>query len=285
MKRDFTLFKYEELLNAFIAQGYSFLTYRESLAETAGKFIIVRHDVDRKPENSLMTAEIENHLGIKGSYYFRAGRKEREVSFITAISSLGHEIGYHYEDFSNARGDYEKAFKAFSDNLLFFRKYYRITTACMHGDPLSGFDNRILWSKYDYHSLDIEAEPYFDMDVTRTLYLSDTGRRWDSKASLRDKAGLRNGRNRTPDWNEWKTIPMEKSLIRIGKGDGALHDIYIFRTTDNLINALSSGEMPDRIMINIHPQRWGNSFVPWLKEAVIQSLKNIIKRLLNKQLL
>jgi len=282
MTRDFTLARYENLLKALIECGYSFRTYRESLTETSGKFIILRHDVDKKPGNSLKTAEIEKRLGIKGSYYFRAVRKEMEASFVTAISNMGHEIGYHYEDLSSAHGDYERAFISFSDNLRFFREYYPVTTICMHGDPFSVHDNRMLWSKYSYRSLGIGGEPYFDIDVTELLYLSDTGRRWDNKASLRDKAGLRNGVSRTPDWNNWQSVPGEKSLVRIGKGEGALHENYSFRTTRDVVKAIYSGKTPERIMINIHPQRWENSYPAWLKEAIIQNLKNIIKRFMSR---
>jgi hypothetical protein len=281
MMRDFTLIRYEELLKAFKAGGYSFITYKESLAYNTGKFVILRHDIDKKPANALKTASIEQMLGIKGSYYFRAGRKEEEVPYINKISNLGHEIGYHYEDFSSAGGNYEEAFSSFSVNLFFFRQYYPVTTICMHGNPLSKYDNRLLWSRYDYRLLGIEGEPYFDMDVTSMLYLSDTGRRWDNKASLRDKAGLRSGSNPVPEWGEWVSKPLEKSLIRIGKGEGALHESNIFRTTADIIHTLSSRQMPDRIMINIHPQRWEYKYLPWAKEAVIQNIKNIIKKMLN----
>ena len=58
----------------------------------------------------------------------------------------------------------------------------------MHGSPLSKWDNRDLWKRYDYRDFGIIAEPYFDVDFNEVLYLTDTGRRWNnSKASVRDK--------------------------------------------------------------------------------------------------
>ena len=36
------------------------------------RLVILRHDVDKKPKNSLATARIEASLGMKASYYFRA---------------------------------------------------------------------------------------------------------------------------------------------------------------------------------------------------------------------
>jgi len=32
--------------------------------------MIIRHDIDRKPERALKMAEIENDLGVKSTYFF-----------------------------------------------------------------------------------------------------------------------------------------------------------------------------------------------------------------------
>ena len=58
----------------------------------------------------------------------------------------------------------------------------------MHGSPLSKYDNRDLWKKYDYRDYGIIGEPYFDIDFNEVLYLTDTGRRWNASGSnVRDK--------------------------------------------------------------------------------------------------
>ena len=58
----------------------------------------------------------------------------------------------------------------------------------MHGSPLSKFDNRKLWEKYDYKEYGIIGEPYFDVDFSGVLYFTDTVRRWDGfDFSVRDK--------------------------------------------------------------------------------------------------
>jgi|SRR5690625_113581 len=49
--------------------------------------------------------------------------------------------------------------------------------------------SRDLWKWYSYRDYGIIAEPYFDLDFSRVLYLTDTGRRWDGdKVSVRDRA-------------------------------------------------------------------------------------------------
>jgi hypothetical protein len=59
--------------------------------------IILRHDVDKLPENSLQFAQIQHALGIKGSYYFRIVPESFNVKIIKEIAALGHEVGLHYE--------------------------------------------------------------------------------------------------------------------------------------------------------------------------------------------
>jgi hypothetical protein len=55
-----------------------------------------------------------------------------------------------------------------------------------------------------------------------------------------------------------------------------------FRHTWNIIDAAERGVLPDKIMINTHPQRWTDNPVEWAKELVWQNVKNVIKRYLLK---
>ena len=186
--RGFTLKQYLFLLKNLLKQGFLFDTYCRFTELSDKKFVILRHDVDRLPDNSLIFARIEHELGIKGTYYFRIGPQSFDEQIIREIALLGHEIGYHYETMDTAHGNVDKAYDEFCRNLEIFRKIVPVETICMHGSPLSKFDNRTIWEKYDYRSLGIKAEPYFDIDFSRVLYLTDTGRRWDGgRFSVRDK--------------------------------------------------------------------------------------------------
>jgi len=51
-----------------------------------------------------------------------------------------------------------------------------------------------------------------------------------------------------------------------------------FRYTWDIIEVADKGLLPDKVMINIHPQRWNDKPWPWVKEFVGQNVKNIIKR-------
>jgi hypothetical protein len=48
------------------------------------------------------------------------------------------------------------------------------------------------------------------------------------------------------------------------------------------LRSMSEVELPDKITMTFHPQRWNDSFVPWLSEFVSQKLKNQVKCLLVK---
>ena len=56
-------------------------------------------------------------------------------------------------------------------------------------------------------------------------------------------------------------------------------DIKIKNTYD-LINKIKNNELPDKIMMNVHPQRWNDEFVPWVMELVRQNIKNVVKRII-----
>ncbi len=55
---------------------------------------------------------------------------------------------------------------------------------------------------------------------------------------------------------------------------------YPIHSTDDIIKAAKESALPDQIMFTIHPQRWHSSNILWLKELLIQNLKNVVKRAL-----
>lgn len=256
---DFTLRKYTELLQKLLGVHYRFVTFEYYCSHKpeleAERFVILRHDVDLKAENSLATAKIEHQLGITASYYFRVVEQSNKPEIIRAIAALNHEIGYHYEDMTICEGDAEKAKAHFERQLAYFRQYYPVTTICMHGAPRSKYDGRDLWKQYDYHNFGIIGEPYFDIDFSKVFYLTDTGRRWDGfNVSVRDKVPVYQ--------DEW---------IRQG---------LVYHSTDDILHAIQNDKFPERLMLTTHPQRWTNNGFQWLKEFAVQQVKNGVKRII-----
>lgn len=220
--------------------------------------VILRHDVDKKPKNGLATAFIEREMGWKATYYFRVVPESYDPAAILQIASLGHEIGYHYESLVTCKGNMEAAYRDFCDNLEKIRALVPVKTIAMHGSPMSKWNSLDLWKHYDYHKLGIETEPYLDTDFSKVVYLTDTGRRWDGyQVSVRDKI---------PTYQEqW-----------CQRG-------WCYRSTDDIIHAISHGTFPNDVMINTHPQRWTDNKLQWLKELAIQSVKNVVKRAVIKK--
>lgn len=249
--KDFTLQMYRRLLGCLQSAGYRFYTFEEYLtaAELPEKLIIMRHDVDRRPKLALNTARLEQQLGVRASYYFRIVKVSYDERVIGATVDLDHEVGYHYEDLTLAGGDFPEAIRRFERNLKQLRTFYPIKTICMHGSPLSRFDNRKIWEQYDYRGFGIIGEPYFDVDYSRLMYLTDTGRRWDGEGMIvRDKI---------------ESVFTQR-----------------FKRTDDIIEAIDSLSLPDQVMINIHPQRWIDSPLPWAIEWISQNTKNVFKKML-----
>ena len=61
--KDFTLTTYKKLLQELLANGYSFQTLQDFIQRAEDKTVILRHDVDRKPDNALVIAKIEKEAG------------------------------------------------------------------------------------------------------------------------------------------------------------------------------------------------------------------------------
>ncbi len=251
--RDFTLTALNRMLQAFTRAGYLFFTLEQYFSGNAGagKIVLLRHDVDKKPGNSLKTAVMENRLGIVSSYYFRVVKQSNHPDIIKKIVASGHEVGYHYEDLTLAKGDYNTALQSFKSNLDYFRSFYPVKTICMHGSPLSKWDNRGIWEKSSYKDFGIIGEPYLDVDFNRIFYLSDTGRTWHNRiGNRRDK--------------------VDTSF-----------DIPV-KSTFDIIALLQEGKLPPKIMINIHPQRWAGDWFHWLWEFCGQKIKNTVKNVMFK---
>ena len=275
MVLDFTLKKYTELIGALLKRDYQFYHLRDIIKQDgniAEQIIILRHDVDRLPKNSLLMAQVEKSFGIKGTYYFRIVPESYDLKIMEKISGLGHEIGYHYEDVDvvirnyklriRNEEDYQKlidlAYENFCKNLEMFRKNFDIKTVCMHGSPRSKYDNKIIWSKYNYKELGIIGEPYFDIDFNEFAYFTDTGRRWNgNKVSIRDKVNSKYNFN--------------------------------FKSTKQIIENID--HLPPKLMFTIHPERWdacpvkwsdflfhGDKTLPWIKNLIWQNVKNIVKK-------
>ena len=128
MNVDFTVQTYMELLKGLTGLDFSFQTVEQFIRGPLGRVVILRHDVDRLPENSLVIAKLEHELGLVATYYFRAVPESWDEGVIREIAGLGHEVGYHYENLTTCGGDFRLAIDDFGINLRKLRKLYPVKT-------------------------------------------------------------------------------------------------------------------------------------------------------------
>ncbi|AKB84288.1 hypothetical protein [Methanococcoides methylutens] len=245
--RDFTIFKFRDLCEA-IADTYPTVTVADYIEDKCPeKFVLMRHDVDRMPGHALETAKIEYELGIKSTYYFRSIKGVFKPDVIENISDMGHEIGYHYETLSETNGDFQKSIELFQSHLDAFRDICEVKTICMHGRPLSKYDNRDLWKTYDFKKYGIIGEAY--LSAGKDLhYFTDTGRRWDNRNSIRD------------------FLPGSSESTHVD-------------TTDNLIKLIKTADFNNFYILS-HPERWSLNIFDWGVYYGLDIVVNLGKKVL-----
>lgn len=213
-------------------------------------WLILRHDVDRRPEKSCVLAELEHQHGVRSTYYFRVSRSGKFPSIaIEHIAGLGHEIGYHYEDLSTAKGDVAIATHRFSQNLATLRTLANCTTVSMHGAPLSKHNNQDLMQFIDLASHDLLGDAVSTIAPYQPIYLTDTGGRWLAQASnLRDQVGL-----------SWpiEALPNNRLLFR---------------------KYVAESDFP--LYISTHPERWNSHAFGYVRTKLVDTGVNMVKYLL-----
>lgn len=243
--RDFTLTMYRDLIGSRLPQDI--FTVRDFIKNPQKQGLILRHDVDICPKKALRMAQIDTDLGVNSTYYFRYP-KTFEPEILQKIAAMGHEVGYHYEVLDKTQGNFHEAIQLFKEELELFRKYVDVKTVSMHGGVLTQYDNRDIWKKYNLSDFGIIGEPYLSLNYDDIHYVSDTGRNWSGKYSVKDSV-------ETPSL-------YAKSI----------------KTTNDLINILKKNKTKV-FFITIHPKRWSLTYTEWTLELVTQSVKNIAKSL------
>ncbi len=246
--QDFTLDAYASILRAGLDAGYEFYPVFDwyDLDAPKGAGIMLRHDVDRRPGNALKMARLERDLGVRSSYYFRSLPCSFVPDIIKQIRDLGHEIGYHYEDWHLARYDPRKALALFEDHLARLRTLAPVRSIAMHGSPLSRENNMAIWDHHTFTDFGV-IDAILSFDYTGYVFFTDSGRTFaPSGANLRDylgNAGTVAGVGSSNDLGAW---------LRQHPGV--------------------------RVQINVHPERWNDPGAAWLRQWATDQAANTVKR-------
>jgi len=249
--KDFTFDVFKDILLSFRANDYLIMQFKESLNTSDDNIrrVILRHDVDRFPLQTLQMARMEAANHICSTYYFRIIPSVFKPEIIREVAALGHEIGYHYEDLSLCGGDPKRSIEHFERSLDKLRQFYPVETICMHGSPLSKWDNKTIWQQYDYKKFGIIADTSFDIDYQKVFYITDNGRAWNrTSVSVRDKVETQ------------YNIPINNSF--------------------HLIDMVNQGKLPDQVMINAHPDTFFDFGFKYMLNWAFIETKNIAKWLI-----
>lgn len=243
---EFTFAKYKELIAGFTESGYKTQRVKDFIASPEEKVVILRHDVDRFPKQALAIARIEAGMRVFSTYYFRTNSSVFKENIINEIIRLGHEIGYHYDDLTAAWGNHKNAIELFKINLDKLRVFYPVETICMHGSPISPWNNTDLWKKYAYKQYGVSADLYFDLDYDSVFYITDNGFRWNHfNTSVRDK------------------VKTEFNIV--------------IKDTDDLIMKIKKDELPPLVLLNTHPDTFFEPGIGWYFNRFFIKSKNPVK--------
>jgi hypothetical protein len=251
VSRGFTHDAYRRLLRTLKENQYRFYTFHDYAEQPVGlptPHVILRHDVDRMPHRAKKLAQIESDEGARGTYFFRTRRASFDREVIRIIQDLGHEVGYHYENLSDCRGNVDDAWRNFQTELRRFDFVGGVGSIAMHGRPLSPWDNRNLWQHYDYRQAGVRLEAYLDVDWQNYLYLTDTGRTWSGGNNFRDH------------------VVVDRAAA------------YNLRSLEEICRLVEDGSC--NFVISTHPERWSGSLHGWAQVWVTDSAINLLKRVL-----
>ena len=248
MSLDFTLEKYIELCEAIQRLSCPVMTVKQFLdAGQPQEFVLVlRHDVDRSLQSALRMAQLEAVFGFQGTYYVRTTRAVFRPPELQRLGRLGHEVGYHYEVLSQAKGNVEQAIILFEQELRRLRQSIPVDTVSMHGSPLTPWNNLELGQIYDFQDYGLLGDAVLSINTRNLYYFTDTGRCWDAgHTNLRDRVASRKPSRRV-------------------------------HTTDDLIRFLDK-ELDCPVYVNAHPNRWASSRFAWSMGAASDWAINQIK--------
>jgi hypothetical protein len=226
----FTFDAYDRLCAALVAGPNEALTLRAYFRDRPEKgFVILRFDVDDRPDHALAMARRLHAHGLAGTFYWHATPPTLfQVDLMRQAAALGHEIGYHFAVISRCKGDLDAAADLFRREVdQFHAAGFDVATAAAHGAP--GFDNKSLMSARPelLDACGLLGEAYASIDFGRVQYVSDAG------------------------W-AWRRFPLrsDAQVYRLAHGEGALPVVSL----EALIAEVQ--EPAGRLYLNTHPELW-----------------------------
>jgi hypothetical protein len=192
MNKPFNLSKWTDLMTMIGQNNITLL--RDTYDQPTG--INIRHDIDADLDASIDMARLENHHGIRSTYFFlnTAGywSSGQLDSAVKIIHTLGHEIGWHNNAITESIKTGKPLERCIIDPLERLRQYADVVGSASHGDPKC-HELRYL-NYYAFKECELHKEFAFSPTGRRemkryglkyeayhtgfTHYLSDSGGNW-----------------------------------------------------------------------------------------------------------
>jgi len=172
---DFTERNYRKLLE-LAKQNFKFRFFTSMPLQQHD--LLLRHDVDFSPQRAKALAKIESDLQVGSTYFFRLRGADYSIldienqKIIFEISSLGHDIGLHFESEDSVNSEEELINQLSTDKNLFELITGKILKVFSFHNPNSMMLS-MTNSKYS-EMLNAYSDIYFD----KNNYVSDSNGYW-----------------------------------------------------------------------------------------------------------
>jgi len=203
-KRTFDYFR--ETLEFALRTGYDVMGCLDYfLAKDRGELgshtLVLRHDVESGIQRMLRIAEVENQLGIRGTFFVRIHAPQYSVTsfngfaMVMSVVELGHELGLHEEtlDFAAVSGEPPEMVLERDLGMLESLFGRNIKGAASHRD-WSGYNNLDFWETHNPSDFGLDYVAYKTLGLfTGATYISQHGIGWkcyDRGRLTEDKSDL-----------------------------------------------------------------------------------------------
>jgi hypothetical protein len=172
-KRSFSIASYLAIIDKFIENNYSIISFRENDVNTP--YLIIRHDIDLDPRYAYEIAQKEYLKGVRASYFFPLRSpffnvlSKSNVRYVNEIYQMGHDIGSHID-----LAMYGGVLDGGIHEVDILKRYFPfLNTNIISLHHPGGFDQIKLYSKHP--SI---ANVYGKMLSKQQIYISDSTGKW-----------------------------------------------------------------------------------------------------------
>jgi hypothetical protein len=171
---DFTHATYRKLLQHIRDCGHHICPLRS--VPGAGKYVILRHDIDYSVVKAVELAEIESEFGIRATYFLMLSSTyynllgAEHLRAARRLVALGHEIGFHYDTDVLESGSEERQAEQIVRQARFLSDLLEapVTSVAQHNPSVTA--TRVRVPGY--------LDAYADRFCKDIAYLSDSRRLW-----------------------------------------------------------------------------------------------------------